>query len=150
MIEAKQLSPDILLHISQTLDIPLGSLIATISLLDEGGTVPFIARYRKEATGALDEVKIRDFEEKLSYFRELLSRRETILASISEQGKLTDDLRQKIEATLHRGELEDLYLPYARPSGNSSTMKASSSVASPWMQSTRRTSSRCTTTIVSQ
>jgi uncharacterized protein len=112
MTEAKQLSPDILLHIAQTLDVPLGSLIATISLLDAGGTVPFIARYRKEATGALDEVKIRDIEENLSYIRELVSRREAILASISEQGKLTDDLRQKIEATLHRSELEDLYLPY--------------------------------------
>jgi uncharacterized protein len=112
MNEAKQLSPDILLHISQTLDVPLVFLTASISLLDEGGTVPFIARYRKEATGALDEVKIRDIEENLSYFRELVSRRETILASISEQGKLTDDLRQKIEASPHRGELEDLYLPY--------------------------------------
>jgi protein Tex len=112
MNEAKQLSPDILLHVAQTLDIPLGSLIATISLLDEGGTVPFIARYRKEVTGALDEVKIRDIEEKLAYFRDLVSRRETILSSISEQGKLTDDLRQRIEATLDRGELEDIYLPY--------------------------------------
>jgi uncharacterized protein len=112
MNDTKQLSPDILLHISQTLDIPLSSLIATISLLDEGGTIPFIARYRKEATGALDEVKIRDIDDKLSHFRELIGRRETILASISEQGKLTDDLRRKIETTLHRGELEDLYLPY--------------------------------------
>jgi protein Tex len=112
MNEAKQLSPDILLRVAQTLDIPLHSLVATITLLDEGGTVPFIARYRKEATGALDEVKIRDIEEKLAYFRDLVARRETILSSISEQGKLTDDLRQRIEATLDRGELEDLYLPY--------------------------------------
>jgi protein Tex len=112
MNEAKQLSPEILLHIAQSLAISLGSLIATISLLDEGGTVPFVARYRKEATGALDEVKIRDIEDKLTYFRDIVSRRETILSSISEQGKLTDDLRQKIGATLDRGELEDLYLPY--------------------------------------
>jgi uncharacterized protein len=112
MNEAKQLSPDILLHVAQSLGIALGPLIATISLLDEGGTVPFIARYRKEATGALDEVKIRDIEERLAYFRDLVSRRETILSSVSEQGKLTDDLRQRIEATLDRGELEDLYLPY--------------------------------------
>jgi protein Tex len=112
MNEAKQLSPDILLHVAQSLGIALGPLVAAISLLDEGGTVPFIARYRKEATGALDEVKIRDIEEKLAYFRDLVSRRETILASVSEQGKLTDDLRQRIEATLDRGELEDLYLPY--------------------------------------
>lgn len=112
MNEAKRLSPEILLHIAQSLAISLGSLIATISLLDEGGTVPFIARYRKEATGALDEVKIRDIEDKVACFRDIVSRRETILSSISEQGKLTDDLRQKIEATLDRGELEDLYLPY--------------------------------------
>jgi protein Tex len=112
MTETKQLSPDILLHIAQTLDIPLQSLVATISLLDEGGTVPFIARYRKEATGALDEVKIRETEEKVAYFRDLTSRRETILNSIAEQGKLTDELRLKIESALDRGELEDLYLPY--------------------------------------
>lgn len=112
MNEAKQLPPEILLHIAQSLAISLGSLIATMSLLDEGGTVPFIARYRKEATGALDEVKIRDIEDKVVCFRDIVSRRETILSSISEQGKLTDDLRQKIEATLDRGELEDLYLPY--------------------------------------
>jgi protein Tex len=112
MTDKKQLSPDILLHIAQTLDIPLHSLVATISLLDEGGTVPFIARYRKEATGALDEVKIRDIEEKAAYFRDLVSRRETILNSIADQGQLTDELRQKIEAALDRGELEDLYLPY--------------------------------------
>src|ERR1700677_3265154 len=98
MNEAKQLSPDILLHVAQSLGILLSPLIATISLLDEGGTVPFIARYRKEATGALDEVKIRDIEEKLAYFHELVSRRETILASISEQQKLTDELRQKIDS----------------------------------------------------
>ena len=112
MNEAKSLSPAILLHISQMLSAPLHSVVATIGLLDEGGTVPFIARYRKEATGALDEVKIREIEEKATYFRELVSRRETILASIEQQGKLTDELRGAIEKTLDRSELEDLYLPY--------------------------------------
>ncbi len=112
MNQTRPLPAEILLHITQLLNVPLGSLTATISLLDEGGTVPFIARYRKEATGALDEVKVRDIEEQLAYFRELISRRETILASISEQQKLTDELRQKIEATMDKGELEDLYLPY--------------------------------------
>jgi len=87
-------------------------LVAVIELLDEGGTVPFIARYRKEATGNLDEVKIREIEEKLTYFRDLVARRETILASITEQGKLTDELKARIEATLDKSELEDLYLPY--------------------------------------
>src|ERR1700757_2655660 len=112
MNQTQALPSEILLHIAQLLNVPLHSLVATISLLDEGGTVPFIARYRKEATGALDEVKIREIEEKVAYFRDLVSRRETILNSIEEQGKLTDELRQKIEATLDRGELEDLYLPY--------------------------------------
>src|ERR1700757_4992801 len=112
MSEAKQLSPDILLHVAQTLDIPLGSLIATIELLDEGGTVPFIARYRKEATGNLDEVQIRSIEEKLLYFRELQDRKASILASIQEQGKLTDELRARIEGSLEKSEIEDLYLPF--------------------------------------
>ena len=112
MTDTKTLSPAILQHLIQTLGISATSLQATITLLDEGGTVPFIARYRKEATGALDEVKIREIEEKLGYFRELSSRRETILASIQEQGKLTDELRTAIERTLDKGELEDLYLPF--------------------------------------
>jgi uncharacterized protein len=112
MADAKTLSPEILLHIAQSLNLPLHSLIAVLGLLNEGGTVPFIARYRKEATGNLDEVQIRDIEEKLAYFRDLVSRRETILASILEQGKLTDDLRARIDATFDKSELEDLYLPY--------------------------------------
>ncbi|HEX4274287.1 MAG TPA: Tex-like N-terminal domain-containing protein, partial [Bryobacteraceae bacterium] len=87
-------------------------LVATIELLDEGGTVPFIARYRKEATGNLDEVPIRAIEEKLAYFRELEDRRETVLRTIQEQGKLTDELHDRILATLDKSELEDLYLPY--------------------------------------
>ena len=83
-----------------------------IGLLDEGATVPFIARYRKEVTGNLDEVQIRNVQEKLEYFRELEDRRETVLRSIDEQGKLTPELKSKIEATLEKNELEDLYLPY--------------------------------------
>ncbi|HUV68809.1 MAG TPA: Tex family protein [Terracidiphilus sp.] len=106
------LSPEILLHIAQTLNIPMRGLVAVIELLDDGGTVPFIARYRKEVTGNLDEVQIRDIEEKLAYFRDLTERRATILASIAEQGKLTDELKARIEATLDKSELEDLYLPY--------------------------------------
>src|SRR6202161_187131 len=106
------LSPEILLHIAQPLNLPMRGLVAVIELLNEGGTVPFIARYRKEATGNLDEVQIRDIEEKLAYFRDLTSRRETILASILEQGKLSDELKARIEATFDKSELEDLYLPY--------------------------------------
>jgi uncharacterized protein len=106
------LPAEILLHISKQLNVSLHAVVATIGLLDEGGTVPFIARYRKEATGALDEVQIREIEDKLGYFRELVSRKETILASVGEQGKLTDELKAKIEKTLDKSELEDLYLPY--------------------------------------
>src|ERR1700688_3058345 len=112
MSQQTALPTPILIHIAGLLNIPLKSLVATIQLLDEGGTVPFIARYRKEATGNLDEVQIRAIEEKLAYFRDLLSRRITILATIEEQGKLTDELRAKIEATFDRAELEDLYLPF--------------------------------------
>jgi len=112
MSELQSLSPDLLIHIAGTLQIPLKGLVATIELLDEGSTVPFIARYRKESTGNLDEVQIRAIEEKLLYFRELVSRKETILASIQEQGKLTDELKARIHQTLDKSELEDLYLPY--------------------------------------
>src|ERR1700691_653585 len=112
MPELQSLSPGLLIHIAQTLQVPMKSLVATSQLLDEGSTVPFIARYRKEATGALDEVQIRAIEEKLLYFRELISRKQTILASIKEQGKLTDELKAHIDQTLDKSELEDLYLPY--------------------------------------
>ncbi|HEY4088467.1 MAG TPA: Tex family protein [Bryobacteraceae bacterium] len=106
------LSPELFLHIATLLQVPMKGLCATVELLDEGSTVPFIARYRKEVTGNLDEVQIRAIEEKLLYFRELVSRKETILASIQEQGKLTDALKARIEQTLDKSELEDLYLPY--------------------------------------
>jgi uncharacterized protein len=112
MADLKSLAPEVLLHIAQLLQVPMKGLVATIELLDEGGTVPFIARYRKEATGNLDEVQIRSIEEKLAYFRELEDRRATILASIEEQGKLTPELKARIEAAMEKSELEDLYLPY--------------------------------------
>lgn len=108
----QSLSPEILSHISQQLQVSLHSLVATIGLLDDGGTVPFIARYRKEATGNLDEVQIRDIAQKLAYFRELEDRRASVLKSIEEQGKLTPELKQRIEQCLEKTELEDLYLPY--------------------------------------
>ncbi|QDX28691.1 Tex family protein [Dickeya poaceiphila] len=85
---------------------------AAIQLLDEGNTVPFIARYRKEVTGGLDDTQLRQLESRLSYLRELEERRQTILKSIEEQGKLTDALAASINATLSKTELEDLYLPY--------------------------------------
>ena len=84
----------------------------TVELLQEGATVPFIARYRKERTNELDEVRIRAIEERFDYFRELEERKLTILKSIEEQGKLTPELRERIEATRQKTGLEDLYLPY--------------------------------------
>ena len=119
----KPLSQEILLHLTKILGVPLKGLVAVIELLDQAGTVPFIARYRKEATGNLDEVQIRAIEEKLQYFRELADRQATVLKSIDEQGKLTDGLRARIEAVLDRSELEDLYLPY-RPKRRTKAMIA--------------------------
>ena len=112
MTDLKALPTPVLLHIAKLLEVSLQSLVATIALFDEGGTVPFIARYRKEATGNLDEVQILAIQEKLEYFRELEDRRATVLGSIQEQGKLTPELQAKIEKTFDKSELEDLYLPY--------------------------------------
>ncbi len=84
----------------------------SVELLREGATVPFIARYRKERTGELDEVQIRAVEDLLAYYSELEERRSTILKSIGEQGKLTAELRERIESARQKNELEDLYLPY--------------------------------------
>ncbi|MBS6438103.1 MULTISPECIES: Tex family protein [Pantoea] len=85
---------------------------AAVRLLDEGNTVPFIARYRKEVTGGLDDTQLRQLETRLGYLRELEDRRQSILKSINDQGKLTDELASAINATLNKTELEDLYLPY--------------------------------------
>jgi len=87
-------------------------VIAAIALLDEGATVPFIARYRKEVTGGLDDTQLRTLEERLGYLRELEDRRATVLASIAEQGKLTDALHAQIATADTKQRLEDLYLPY--------------------------------------
>lgn len=87
-------------------------VVNTVELLREGATVPFIARYRKERTGELDEVQIRTLEERLAYFTELEERKTTVLASIDEQGKLTPELAARIGTTRQKNELEDLYLPY--------------------------------------
>jgi uncharacterized protein len=94
----------------------------TVELLREGATVPFIARYRKERTGELDEVQVRLIEERLGYFSELEERKATILASIGEQGKLTPELRARIESTRQKTELEDLYLPYKPKRRTKATM----------------------------
>jgi uncharacterized protein len=85
---------------------------AAVRLLDEGATVPFIARYRKEATGSLDDGQLRDLEERLRYLRELDERRDAVLASIAEQGKLTDELRAALLTADTKSRVEDIYLPY--------------------------------------
>ena len=99
-------------RLANLLNINEHQVNSTIALLDEGATVPFIARYRKEATGGLDDTQLRLLAEKLVYLRELDERRETILKSIQEQGKLTPELEQAILAADNKTTLEDLYLPY--------------------------------------
>lgn len=98
--------------IAQTLNIPAGQVERTIVLLNEGCTIPFISRYRKEATGGLDEVQIGNIKDQLDKLTDLRKRKDTILASIEEQGKLTPDLKQRIEESWNSTEIEDLYLPY--------------------------------------
>ena len=98
--------------IHKELNISENQVISTIKLLDEGATIPFISRYRKEMTGSLDEVEVADIKSLYLKYREIDARRAAILKSIEEQGALTDELRQKIEATWSKNELEDLYLPY--------------------------------------
>lgn len=95
----------------------------TISLLDEGATIPFISRYRKEMTGSLDEVAIGTIKERYEKLQEIQKRRETILNTIEEQGQLTDELKAKIEATWDANELEDIYLPY-KPKRKTRAVKA--------------------------
>ena len=97
---------------SRELKLPRTAVAAVAALLEEGNTVPFIARYRKEKTGSLDEVAIRAIEDRLAYFKDLVARRATVLKSIEEQGKLSPELKAKIEATWVKTELEDLYLPF--------------------------------------
>ncbi|MFM8339017.1 MAG: Tex family protein, partial [Fluviibacter sp.] len=99
-------------QIATELQVKTSQVLAAIQLLDEGATVPFIARYRKEVTGGLDDTQLRTLEERLIYLRELEERRKSILASIDEQGKLTPELKAGIEVAETKQRLEDLYLPY--------------------------------------
>ena len=100
--------------IARELGVSESQVAATVALLDEGNTVPFIARYRKEITGGLDDSQLRQLEERLAYLRELEERKQSILAAIEEQGKLTDDLRALILACETKARLEDLYLPFKK------------------------------------
>jgi uncharacterized protein len=98
--------------ISKSLDIPAKQVEKTIELLNEGATIPFISRYRKEVTGGLDEVEISNISDQLDKLTELAKRKDTILSSIEEQGKLTPELKKRIEESWDSTELEDIYLPY--------------------------------------
>ncbi len=102
----------ILLQIAAELQVRPAQIHAAVELLDGGATVPFIARYRKEATDGLDDIQLRELETRLGYLRELEDRRAAVLKSIDEQGKLTPELRAAIEAVPTKQELEDIYLPY--------------------------------------
>ena len=102
----------IALQIAAELKVRPAQAATAIELLDGGATVPFIARYRKEATDGLDDIQLRELEVRLAYLRELSERRDAVLRSIGEQGKLTPELRAAIEAAPTKQELEDLYLPY--------------------------------------
>ncbi|MCP5268909.1 MAG: RNA-binding transcriptional accessory protein [Zoogloeaceae bacterium] len=104
--------PSIEQRIANELGVRAAQVIATVQLLDEGATVPFIARYRKEVTGNLDDTQLRTLEERLTYLREMEERRTAILASIEEQGKLTPELQAEILQAETKQRLEDLYLPY--------------------------------------
>jgi len=99
-------------RIANELAVRDNQVLAAVQLLDEGATVPFIARYRKEVTGGLDDTQLRNLEERLRYLRELEDRRETVLKSIEEQGKLTPELEKQVRAAETKTTLEDIYLPY--------------------------------------
>ncbi len=98
--------------IAGELSVQVKQVEAAVGLLDEGATVPFISRYRKEVTGSLDDTQLRQLEERLRYLRELEERRAAIIASIDEQGKMTPGLRGAIDSATTKNVLEDLYLPY--------------------------------------
>src|SRR3954466_8468255 len=98
--------------IARELSLAPQQVAGAVALFDEGNTLPFIARYRKEATGGLDEIQLRDVRDRAQYLRELGERRIAILKSIEEQGKLDDALKARIDAADTKQALEDLYLPY--------------------------------------
>lgn len=107
-----QMQERILKQITTELQLPMSKVKVTVELLDDGNTIPFIARYRKEMTGELDEVQLRDIEERVHYLRNLEDRKLEVLRLIDEQGKLTDELRVSIERSAKLQEVEDLYRPY--------------------------------------
>ena len=105
---------EILSSVAKELNLKLSQVENTVNLFDEGATVPFIARYRKEVTGNLDEEQIREVIEKVTYYRNLEKRKEEVIRLIEEQRKLTEELKASITKALKLQEVEDLYLPYKK------------------------------------
>jgi len=105
---------EILSSVAKELNLKLSQVENTVNLFDEGATVPFIARYRKEVTGNLDEEQIREVIEKVTYYRNLEKRKEEVIRLIEEQGKLTEELKASIINAVKLQEVEDLYLPYKK------------------------------------
>ena len=103
---------DVVGLIAEELGVAAWQVRAAVELLDGGATVPFVARYRKEVTGTLDDTQLRTLEERLDYLRELADRRRSILDSLSQQGVLTDALAAAVAAATTKSRLEDIYLPY--------------------------------------
>ena len=103
---------DIIELIAKELDLDIEHVRNTVELLDEGASVPFIARYRKDVTGKMEDVNVRKVEERTKYLRNLEARKKTILETIESQGKLTDELRKEIEECMVNSTLEDIYRPY--------------------------------------
>ena len=103
---------DIIQKIKEELQVEKWQVEAAVKLIDEGNTIPFISRYRKEVTGSLNDEQLRNLDERLTYLRSLEDKKEQVLKSIEEQGKLTDDLKEKILAAQTLVVVEDLYRPY--------------------------------------
>ena len=103
---------DIIQKIKEELQVEKWQVEAAVKLIDEGNTIPFISRYRKEATGSLNDEQLRNLDERLTYLRSLEDKKEQVLKSIEEQGKLTDELKEKILAAQTLVVVEDLYRPY--------------------------------------
>ncbi len=110
-------------QIARELQISVGQVVNTVKLIDDGNTIPFIARYRKEATGSLDDTVLRNLEERLSYLRSLASRKEEVRSAIEGQGNLTPEIVRSLEQAQTLAEVEDIYRPY-RPKRTTRAMLA--------------------------
>ena len=111
-IRGKRAAMDIILKLKEELNVEKWQVEAAVKLIDEGNTIPFISRYRKEVTGSLNDEVLRNLNERLGYLRNLEEKKEQVLSSIEEQGKLTEELREKILAAETMVTVDDLYLPY--------------------------------------